>query len=124
MGVLFLFYSTALCLFIYLLSVVPKIEQYSQGPAIKFYESLQAQDVYICPVGFRSYAQYFYAKKPASPVYGEADQEYLLKGDSDRPAYFVIKLTRKERFEKSCSDCELIRQEGGFRFYKREAVAQ
>ena len=123
-GILFLFYSTALCLFIYLLSVVPKIEQYSQGPAIKFYESLQAQDVYIWPVGFRSYAQYFYAKKPASPVYGEADQEYLLKGDIDRPAYFVIKLTRKERFEKSCSDCELIRQEGGFRFYKREAVAQ
>src|SRR5690606_763139 len=70
-GILFLFYSTALCLFIYLLSVVPKIEQYSQGPAIKFYESLQAQDVYIWPVGFRSYAHYFYAKKPASPVYGE-----------------------------------------------------
>ena len=39
-AMLFLFYSTAVCLFIYLLAVVPKIEKYSQGPAINFYESL------------------------------------------------------------------------------------
>ncbi len=115
------FYSTAACLFIYLITVVPKIEQYSQGPPIKFYKSLQGKEVYVWPVGFRSYAQYFYAKKPASPVYGEADLEFLLKGPIKRPAYFVVKIT-KSGFEERCTDCTLIYQEGGFKFYKREAV--
>ncbi len=63
-GMLFLFYSTAICLFIYLLAVVPKIERYSQGPAIDFYKTLQNKSVYVWPVGFKSYAQYFYAQKP------------------------------------------------------------
>ncbi|MEO6135849.1 MAG: glycosyltransferase family 39 protein, partial [Ginsengibacter sp.] len=76
-AILFLFYSTAICLFFYLWTVVPKIEQYSQGPAIQFYQSLQGQDAYVWPIGFRSYAQYFYLNKPASPVYGEADEEFL-----------------------------------------------
>lgn len=122
-AILFLFYSTAVCLFFYLLTVVPKIEQYSQGPAIRFYESLQGKDVYVWPIGFRSYAHYFYQKKPASPVYGEADKEFLLKGDITRAAYFVVKITNTD-FEESCKNCRLIKQEGGFKFYKREAVLE
>ncbi len=118
-GFMTLFYSTALCLFIYLVAVVPKIEKYSQGPAITFYESLQGKDVYVWPVGFKSYAQYFYAQKPMRPVYGEAQQEMLLKGKIDKPAYFVIKNTR-DGFEEDCSNCKLIRQEGGFKFYRRD----
>ncbi len=120
-AILLLFYSTAVCLFIYLLSVVPKIEQYSQGPAIKFYESLQGKDVYVWPIGFRSYAQYFYAKKTTSPVYGEADQDFLLKGNITKPAFFVVKVTNTG-FDSTCNGCTLIKQEGGFKFYKREAV--
>lgn len=120
-GLLFLFYSTACCLFIYMLAVVPKIEQYSQGPAIRFYESVAGKDVYVWPVGFKSYAQYFYGKKPEEPKYGNKDLEYLLKGPINRPAYFVVKITDKE-FENRCSDCTLISQEGGFKFYERAAV--
>ena len=120
-AILFLFYSTAVCLFIYLLSVVPKIEKYSQGPAVNFYQSLQGKDVYLWPIGFKSYAQYFYAKKPPSPVYGEKDQEFLLKGDISRPAFFVVKITNTG-FDSSCSNCSLIKQEGGFKFYKREPI--
>ena len=120
-AVLFLFYSTASCLFIYLLAVVPKIEKYSQGPAIEFYKTLEGKDVYVWPIGFKSYAQYFYAKKTASPVYGEADEQFLLKGDIKKPAYFVVKVTNTG-FDSTCNNCKLIKQEGGFKFYKREAV--
>lgn len=122
-AILFLFYSTAICLFIYLLAVVPKIEKYSQGPAINFYETLAGKDVYVWPVGFKSYAQYFYAKKPVSPVYGEADEEFLLKGNITKPAFFVVKITNTG-FDSTCNGCSLIKQEGGFKFYKREAVSQ
>ena len=120
-AILFLFYSTAICLFIYLLAVVPKIEKYSQGPAIDFYESLQGKDVYVWPIGFKSYAQYFYAKKPATPVYGEKDEQFLLKGNITKPAFFVVKITNAG-FDTSCNNCTLIKQEGGFKFYKRDAV--
>lgn len=122
-GILFLFYSTAICLFIYLLAVVPKIEKYSQGPDIDFYESLQGKDVYVWPVGFKSYAQYFYAKKPMTPVYGEADEPFLLRGAIKKPAYFVVKITNTG-FDSSCNNCKLIKQEGGFKFYKRDAVVK
>lgn len=120
-GILVLFYATALCLFFYLAAVVPKIEKYSQGPAVEFYQSLQGRDVYVWPVGFRSYAQYFYAEKMPQPAYGEKDLDFLLSGKIDRPAYFVIKVTNKE-FEDRCQDCRLIGEKGGFKFYRREAV--
>jgi hypothetical protein len=122
-AIIFLFYSTAICLFIYLLTVVPKIEKYSQGPAINFYESLSGKDVYVWPIGFKSYAQYFYAKKPATPVYGEKDERFLLKGNITKPAFFVVKITNTS-FDTSCNNCILIKQEGGFKFYKREPVNQ
>lgn len=122
-ALLFLFYSTAFCLFIYLIAVVPKIEKYSQGPAINFYESLAGKDVYVWPIGFKSYAQYFYAKKPATPVYGEADEQFLLKGNITKPAYFVVKVTNTG-FDSTCNNCTLIKQEGGFKFYKREPVTK
>lgn len=114
-----LFYSTAICLFIYLITVVPKIEQYSQGPAIRFYQSLAGKDVYMWPVGFKSYAQYFYGQKPPEPKYGNNQLEYLLRGKIDRPAYFVVKINNKE-FTDQCNDCTLIKQEGGFLFYERK----
>ncbi len=122
-ALLFLFYSTASILFMYLLAVVPKIEKYSQGPAINFYQTLQGKDVYVWPIGFKSYAQYFYAKKPPSPVYGEADEKFLLKGDIKKVAYFVVKITNTG-FDSTCNHCTLIRQEGGFRFYKREPAGK
>ncbi|MEP6583956.1 MAG: glycosyltransferase family 39 protein [Ginsengibacter sp.] len=117
-GALFLFYSTAVCLFIYLVAVVPKIERYSQGPAIDFYESLRGKDVYIWPVGFKSYAQYFYARKAAFPVYGEADEKFLLGGNINKPAFFVVKINNHS-FDSTCNGCALIKQEGGFKFYRR-----
>ena len=116
---IFIFYSTAICLFSYLIVVVPNIEKYSQGPAIGFYENLAGKDVYVWPIGFKSYAQYFYGRKPATPVYGENDEAFLLKGKIKKPAYFVVKITNTG-FDSTCSNCLLIKQEGGFKLYKRE----
>lgn len=120
-ALLLLFYSTAICLFIYLVTVVPKIEKFSQGPAIEFYQSLKGKDVYVWPVGFKSYAQYFYAEKPEYPKYGKAELEFLMNGPIDKPAYFVVKVNNRD-FESKCSSCTLINQKGGFRFYERKPV--
>lgn len=123
-GFLLLFYSTAICLFFYLIAVVPKIEMYSQGTAINFYKSLAGKDVYVTPVGFKSYAQYFYFQKPAAVKIGKEEElNYLLRDSINKPAYFLVKITNKQ-FDTLCVDCKLIKQEGGFLFYKREAVLQ
>jgi hypothetical protein len=117
-GTIVLFYSTAIFLLFYLITVVPKIENYSQGPAINFYKELAGKDVYVNTVDFKSYAQYFYFQKmPSKPE--ASDNGWLLNGPIDKPAYFVAKVTSKDFFDDK-PQCKLIRQEGGFLFYSRQ----
>jgi len=116
-GVMILFYATAFCLFFYLASVVPKIEKYTQAPAVNFYESLKGKDVYVRPVGFKSYAHFYYFGKMPRVV-NEPDENRLLYGKIDKPAYFVAKVTKRDFFDK-IPECKLIGQEGGFLFYVR-----
>ena len=119
-GIIMIYLSTAVCLLIYLKAAVPKIEQYSQGPAIEFYESLQGKNVYVSPYGFKSYAQFFYFRKPPSTNLGKRDEDWLLHGSIDKPAYFVIKTTSRNDFEKN-PGVHFLYQKGGFAFYERDA---
>ena len=118
-GVVLMSYSTAFCMFIYLPAVVPKIEKYSQASAINFYQSLSGKNVYVIPVGFKSYAHYFYFKKQSNQRKEADSEEWLINGPIDKPAYFVAKITNKDYFD-SKPDCKLIKQEGGFLFYERK----
>ena len=118
-GLLMLFYSTAVILFFYLVMVVPKIEAYSQGSVINFYKSIAGKDVYVTPVAFKSYAHYFYFDKPGPTKFNQEDS--LMTGNIDKPAYFVVKITN-ETFDSTCRDCKLINEGGGYKFYRREAV--
>lgn len=119
-GFMVLFYAIPVCLFAIQMTVLPKIEAYSQGAAINFYKSLAGKDVYVTPVGFKSYAQYFYFKKPAALLMGKNEEiNYLLSGPIDKPAYFVVKISNKQ-FETECRNCKLMKQEGGFLFYTRQ----
>lgn len=117
-GIITLFYVTAFCIFFYLKAVVPKIEGYSQAPAINFYKSISGQDVYVTTIGFYSYAPYFYFQKVPEKNSESSDKEWLLNGEIDKPAYLVAKSTSKNLFDKHL-DCRFIKQEGGFLFYCR-----
>lgn len=117
-GAITLFYATAFCIFFYLKSVVPKIEGYSQAPAINFYKSISGQDVYVTTIGFYSYAHYFYFQKMPGGNSESSNKEWLLNGDIDKPVYMVAKSTSKSLFDNH-PDCRFIKQEGGFLFYCR-----
>jgi 4-amino-4-deoxy-L-arabinose transferase-like glycosyltransferase len=117
-GIITLFYATAFCIFFYLKAVVPKIEGYSQAPAIRFYQSIAGQDVYATTIGFWSYANYFYFQKMPGGNVESSNKEWLLNGKIDKPVYMVAKSTSKDMFDKH-PDCKFIRQEGGFLFYCR-----
>lgn len=117
-GSIILFYAMALCIFIYMKAVVPKIEGYSQAPAINFYKSIVNQDVYVTTIGFYSYAQYFYFQTKPGGNSERSNKEWLLNGEIDKPVYIVAKSTSKEMFDKH-PDCRFIKQEGGFAFFYR-----
>lgn len=104
---------------IYLKLVVPKIEAYSQGPAIGFYESLQGKPVYVESIGHKSYAQYFYTKsKPhTNPNYKDAN--WLLAGDIDKPAYFVMKVQHAPEYLKTFPYLKEVQHKGGFVLIER-----
>ena len=50
------FISTMLFIQVVLLLFVPRVEEYSQGAAIEFFEGLQQQDCYVTTLGYKSYA--------------------------------------------------------------------
>ncbi|MGA1977207.1 MAG: glycosyltransferase family 39 protein [Bacteroidales bacterium] len=120
-GFIIMFYATSFCMFFYLLTVVPGIEKYSQGPAIDFYKSIAGRDVYVGTEGFYSYAPFFYFQKKPGENEKSSDREWLLNGPIDKPAYLVAKVTSKNLFDKH-PDCVLLKQEGGFLFYLRMPV--
>ncbi len=101
----------------YIWQVAPKIEQYSQGPAIEFYKTLQGQDCYVETFGFKSYAQYFYPQQVQHTNPNTGNKEWLFKGEVDKPVYIVAKSIHEEE----CKQLPLkeIGRKGGFIFYKR-----
>jgi len=119
-ALILLFYSTAFCIFFYMKVVVPKIEGYSQAPAINFYKSISGQDVYVTTIGFYSYAPYFYFQKKQDGNSESSNKEWLLNGEIDKPVYLIAKVTNRSFFDRH-PDCTLIKQEGGFLFYYRMA---
>ena len=94
-GIIALFYATAFCIFFYLKAVVPKIEGYSQAPAINFYKSISGQDVYVTTIGYYSYAPYFYFRKMPGGNIESSNKEWLLNGEIDKPVYIVTQSTKK-----------------------------
>lgn len=114
-----LFLSTAVCLWFYLASVVPNIEEFVQGTVIRFYESKQGQDVYVEPIGYKSYAQLFYFRKqpPVNPK--TDDEDYLLNGPVDKPTFLITRLDRAKDFRQH-PNLEIIKEENGFVFFRRK----
>lgn len=105
-------------LLLVLFFILPKIEGFTQGPVVAFYESIQEEDCYVESYGYKSYAQYYYFQQPSGLSDKRKDQTWLLTGKIDKPVYFVSKSTNIEL--DTHPNFKLIKKEGGFRFYKRE----
>lgn len=118
-----LFVSVTATVFITTLLIVPKVEQFSQAAAIRFYERMQGQDVYVQPMFFKSYAHLFYAHK--QPVTNEHsyDHDWLRAGDIDKPVYVVVKNTKTADIEQFAG-FERIGEENGFVFYVRKPATR
>jgi 4-amino-4-deoxy-L-arabinose transferase-like glycosyltransferase len=100
--------------------ITPKIEGYSQRAAIEFYKSFKGKDVYVYPLGFKSYAHLFYTdKQPQNSLKGQSI-DWLLKENIDKPAYFVCKVTKTNAFLSKYPLLEKIGEKNGYVFLKRK----
>lgn len=135
--------SAGVTLLTYSIFIVPKIEKFSQGPAIDFFIEKSKEDAYITTIGHKSYAHYFYGKvkqpTPKDDVFkqklmylnniGEEKlnvidlnnkiNNWLLEGNIDKTAYFVTKITKRKDMKKY-EEVTFLYNKGGFDFYKRE----
>lgn len=110
--------SLATTLLLILFFVIPKIESFTQGPVVGFYEKIQGEDCYVESYGYKSYAQYYYFQQPFGLDDKRKDQQWLLTGGIDKPVYLVSKSTNTEL--DAHPNFKRIKAEGGFIFYKRE----
>lgn len=105
--------------------ILPRIADYSQNAAIRFFESKAEEDAYVMVENYKSYAHYFYGKvKPfPHPEIPETERgAWMARGASDKPVYLVTRIDRAtEEFEQVWfAEFDRIGSEGGFVFYKRE----
>ncbi|WP_375447660.1 ArnT family glycosyltransferase [uncultured Fibrella sp.] len=114
-----LFMSTAVCLWLYLSVVVPKIEEYVQGTVVRFYESKQGKNAYAEPIGYKSYAQLFYFRKqpPVNPL--TKQETYLINGPVDKPTYLITKITSANDYRAN-PNLRVVNEENGYVIFERK----
>ena len=118
-GVIGIFIISLFTVNMALLVIAPRIEQYSQGAAIEFYEYLQNKDCYVETIGFKSYAHLFYSHKKEQADKNSYNTDWLLRGKVDKPTYFVSKITSVEDIQKDYPELKEIYRKNGFVFWRR-----
>ncbi len=121
-GLIILTTTVPLFLFLSMMLIVPRIEAYSQRAAIEFFKSVSREDAYFETVGYKSYAHLFYGNISNHTHENARNEQWLLSGETDKRAYFSIKITRKEKFMKEYPHIEYMYEENGFVFFKRDPV--
>ncbi|MDD5696170.1 MAG: hypothetical protein PHD61_12815, partial [Bacteroidales bacterium] len=115
-----IFAGTMLFSFLTMAVIMPRAEGYTQRAAIEFYREKSQEDCYIHTLGFKSYAHLFYGEKkpPVNPL--SYDQQWLLKGQIDKPVYVVYKITRKERYREEYPQLRILYEKNGYVFARRD----
>ncbi len=126
-GFFSLFGGTSAMLALVLIFYFGKVERYTQGAAIEFLEGLQKKDCYVMTIGYKSYAQYFYAQtQPATkPLFGGDIrwQNYLFYNKLDKDFYVLTKNNTENELlaliKPNAQEWERLYEKNGFVFYKR-----
>lgn len=120
-GMICLFFSTILMIQVTVVHFVPKIEGFSQRAAIEYFEGFAGKDVYVEPLGYKSYAHLFYTKKQPSthPEYYKDKLNWLLNGKTDKPVYFICRITDSAP-HRADPKLELIGEKNGFVFFRKK----
>ncbi len=115
-----LFVTSLIGINLTILLVTPKVEPYSQGAAIEFYQSKQSENAIVETLRFKSYAHLFYTLRPPQFTRSLADSIKQFNVHPEIPVYYVGKIQNKEENEKEMPYLEKLYEKNGFVFYKRQ----
>ncbi len=118
-SIIVLFIAQVIIIQITVAHFTPKIEAYSQRAAIEFFKALEGKDVYVKVLGYKSYAHLFYSRKMPQANEMHYNEEWLLTGDIDKPAYFVCKMMQADRY-RAMPQLEEMGAKNGFVFFRRK----
>ncbi|HET7896300.1 MAG TPA: glycosyltransferase family 39 protein, partial [Flavisolibacter sp.] len=114
-----LFFLSMLAINLTIVFITPKVEPYSQGAAIEFYESKQDEAALVETLRFKSYAHLFYTKRRPQFPRSVADSIRQFNTHPEIPVYYVGKIQNKEENERDMPYLQELYQKNGFVFYKR-----
>lgn len=115
-----LFLASLVAINLTIVLITPKVEPYSQGAAIEFYESKQAEAAVVEPLRFKSYAHLFYTlRRPQFPR-SLADSIRQFNSHPEIPVYYVGKIQNREENEREMPYLEKLYEKNGFVFYRRK----
>ncbi len=99
--------------------LIGRIEAISQRANIDYWQAHTTEDCYMVTYQYKTYTHYFYGsmKPPLNKNY--TNDDWLLKGDIDKPVYISCKVTGRESLEKELPDAVFLYNKNGFYFYKR-----
>lgn len=107
-GAYLLLISSGLFINTVMIFIVPRVERYTQAALIEFLESKQNEPCTIETAGFKSYAHYFYAKKPV-PGTGQAPQKH----------YLITKVTKVNEVFKYFPQAHELYRKNGWVFFEK-----
>jgi len=117
----FLAVSVSLFMFVTLMLVVPRVENYSQRAAVEFFKSVNDEDAYMVTMGYKSYVHLFYGRiRDHSARQESYDKQWLLTGDIDKTVYVSTKIQNREKIMNEYPELKLLYKKNGFAFFKRE----
>ncbi len=117
--IIVLFASSLLFTFMTMTVFTGKIEGYAQRAALDFYRQRAGEECYIKTLGFKSYAHMFYGQTMPQANPKANDNDWLLNGPIDKPAYFVFKMTKKEEYSRIYPQLTILYEKNGFIFAAR-----
>jgi 4-amino-4-deoxy-L-arabinose transferase-like glycosyltransferase len=95
------------------------IERISQDANIEFWEKHAQEDCYKISYNYRTYTTFFYGNILPQRNQNYANQDWLLKGDIDKPVYISCKKNNRIKLEEEITDAIFLYSKNGFYFYKR-----
>jgi 4-amino-4-deoxy-L-arabinose transferase-like glycosyltransferase len=114
-----LFLTSLIGINLLIVLITPKVEPYSQGAAVEFYESRQGENALVEPLRFKSYAHLFYTMRPQRFTRSLADSIKQFNSHPEIPVYYVGKIQNREENEREMPYLQLLYEKNGFVFYRR-----
>lgn len=108
-----------------MITYAPKVEAISQNAAISFFKDFEHKDVYVQPIGYKSYAHLFYTQRPNthSTEYKEKGLAYLLSDQVDRPVYFITKNIYLDRVLSDHPELEVLDSRNGYILLQKSSAS-